>query len=56
MGHQIKMASAVVKSGEHVRSEKLESISGASMPRLAVSSAEVICEYNNKKKTEFLII
>lgn len=49
------MASAVVKSGEHARSEKLESISGASV-MLSISSAEVICEYSNKKQSEFLII
>lgn len=40
------MASGVIKPGEHVWSEKLESISGASMPRLPISSAEVICEHN----------
>lgn len=56
MWNQIKMESAVIKSGAHVKLEKLESISCANMPRLSVSSAEVICEHNNNKKSEFLII
>lgn len=43
------MASAVIKSGEHVGSEKLESISGASMSRLSISSAELSVNTKRRK-------
>lgn len=49
MWYQIKMASAVIKSGEHVGSEKLESISGASMSRLSISSAGLSVNTKRRK-------